>query len=299
MASSSSTASDLAALFNKQLELGDPAAPLVQRIADSASLDARLSGLCASVFEALTSRQCEATYQRCLALDLEEAGVEVFSEVSMHLTYKGQRVGTRRADLVLRTRGDGELAVCELKAVAELSSDHLKQLEFYMHCMNIDVGYLINFPHDAGFPSVLDGGAAGMASSVGSSGSGGQVAAPVFKQVVLLGAPQPLSDRATRGKHADSSVQVVKVVRVRPSANDASLPHASVAGAHATDAAARAPPHVPPSAPGGGGGSTGSPASIRPTPAAPGMFGITQKGTPCKVCIKQGGFCSMHTYQRK
>jgi len=39
-----------------------------------------LPGLCASVFEALTSRQCKAIYQRCLALDLKEAGFEVHCE---------------------------------------------------------------------------------------------------------------------------------------------------------------------------------------------------------------------------
>ena len=65
------------------VELGDPphrTAPPVPRIADGASLDARLPGLCASVFEALTLRQCKAIYQRCLALDLKEAGFEVHCE---------------------------------------------------------------------------------------------------------------------------------------------------------------------------------------------------------------------------
>jgi GxxExxY protein len=281
MAAYAKADSDLAALFSKHLELGDPAASAssspVPAIADLSGLDAHLPGLCSGVFAVLTSRQCEATYQRCLALDLEEAGVEVASEVSMHLTYKGRRVGTRRADLIVRTTADEGVAVLELKAVASgLASDHLRQLEFYMCHMGIDVGYLINFPHDAGFPSVVSSD-----SDVGCGG-GGSDPAPVFQQTALLGSAQPLSDRATRGKHATSTVQIVKLVRLRNQHDAAVAAVAASSAAAATAAAAHAPL---------------APGTARATGTR--VLGVTQKGTPCKVCIREGGFCSMHAYQQK
>ena len=236
-------ASELASLFSKQVDLngGSSPAPL-PRIRDRATLDAELGSVCQSIFDALTSRQCEATYQRCLTLDLEESGLTVASEVPMYLTYKGQRVGTRRADLVVRTTDDAALSVLELKAVSALTSEHLKQIEFYMYYLSIDVGYLVNFPHDSGFPDVTSG---------GQGGVGGDSEA-VFLQTVLAGSQPVLSDRATRGKHDSATVQIVKVVRQRSGAQFS-----------------------------------------RPI----GIFGLTLKGLPCKVCLRQQGFCSQHEDQ--
>lgn len=167
----------------------------VPRIEDMKALDRELPELCSSIFNALSSKELEATFQKCLACDLEEAGVYIEQEVEIQLMYKGRRVGSRRADIVLQTSSDGQRVVLELKAVGTLTSEHLKQLQFYMHHMNIDKGYLINFPHDSGFPDI----------PIAVDGS-------VFKHEVILGDPQ-LSDRSTRGKHADATVQIVKVVR--------------------------------------------------------------------------------------
>jgi GxxExxY protein len=159
------------------------------------ALDRELPELCSGIFNALSSKELEATFQRCLARDLTDAGVHIEQEVEIQLMYKGRRVGSRRADIVLQTPGDGQRVVLELKAVGTLTSERLKQLKFYMHHLNIDKGYLINFPHDSGFPD----------TPIAVDGS-------VFKHEVTLGDPQ-LSDRSTRDKHADATVQIVKVVR--------------------------------------------------------------------------------------
>jgi hypothetical protein len=66
-----------------------------------------------------------------------------------------------------------------------------------MHHFDIDVGFLVNFPHDSGFPDVSEEG----------HGS-------VFRVRVLSGMDAQLSDRVTRGKHASDTVQVVMVTRV-------------------------------------------------------------------------------------
>jgi GxxExxY protein len=249
--------SELAYLFSKKIDLTGPAKP-IPSIVDQAGLDAHLPSLCQSIFDALSSRQCEATYQRCLALDLEEAGVTVASEVSMTLAYKGRSVGTRRADLVLQT-ADKSLCVLELKATAALTSDNLKQIEFYMHYLSIDVGYLVNFPHDSGFPDVPGGGEGG-----GGSGGGGGV----FVQTLLLGSAQILSDWSIRGKHEGATVQIIKVERQH--------------GA------------IPSGPPRRFGDLNRAPAPPSPTRT----YGLTLKGLPCKVCLKQQGFCAQHTDQK-
>ena len=175
------------------------AAPQILSIAD---LDRHLGTLSQAIFQALGSRQLEATYQRCLALDLTQAGTTVEVEVEMELTYKGHKVGTRRADLVVRT-ADGGVAVLELKASTNsLHAGQLKQLQYYMYHLNASTGYLINFPHDDGFPSVA-----------GANESGEFVQ---FRQVALSPVTAvtavALSDVALRGQNESGRVEVRKVV---------------------------------------------------------------------------------------
>ena len=73
-------------------------------------------------------------------------------------------------------------------------TDHLKQLEFYMHHFDIHLGYLINFPHDTGFPDVDD--------------------TTTFLQEVLTGSDAPLSDRKIRKRCTDEPVLIIKVTTV-------------------------------------------------------------------------------------
>lgn len=146
-------------------------------IFDVESLDRNLPDICAAIFSSLSSRELEATSQQCLAIDLKEAGVELQQEVEIPIIYRGQRVGARRADIVLKTPDDS-LAVLKLKALKELRSEDLRQLQFYMYHLGIDTGYLINFPHDRGFPDIPDEGI-------------------VFQQTVLAG-HSIVSDRTLR-----------------------------------------------------------------------------------------------------
>lgn len=112
-------------------------APPILSIAD---LDRHLGTVCQAILQALGSRQLEATYQRCLAFDLTQAGATVEAEVEMELTYKGHTVGTRRADLVVRT-ADGGVAVLELKASTNsLHTGQLKQLQYYMYHLGASTG---------------------------------------------------------------------------------------------------------------------------------------------------------------
>ena len=195
MASLSSKDSSLSSLFSAKISLQDKdTSTAIPQISDINELDHHLPHICQSIFDALSSRQLEATYQRCLKLDLEEAGLNVLEEVSVQLIYKGNNVGTRRADLIVKTNHDNENSIMELKAVASLSSQHLKQLEFYMEHFQINSGYLINFPHDSLFPDIDNDDI-------------------IFQQKILSGDVKPLMDTNLRGKHSMSKVQIVKVTR--------------------------------------------------------------------------------------
>jgi len=155
------------------------------------------------------------------------------------------------------TTVDGFRAVLELKATQGLTSADLKQLEFYMHYMNIDVGFLVNFPHDSGFPDVP-------VDEHFNSSSGGKTS-KIFEQTAILGNVQFLSDRSIRMQNKDVNVQIIKVVRKQGTS-------LALLGNKAASASA----------------------CVQPVPS----FGVTLKGLPCKVCLKQGGFCVQHIDQK-
>lgn len=79
-------------------------------------------------------------YQRCLAIELERAGLEFRREVEQDIYYKGIHVGTRRADFVVEKK-----VIVELKALINLEDVHLAQAKNYVVAYNFQKGLLINF----------------------------------------------------------------------------------------------------------------------------------------------------------
>lgn len=153
------------------------------KIRDIVALDEHLPTLCQSIFEELGTQNREATYQNALHNDLDDASVRVqvssVHENSFNLVHfvnrirgrgqvspnprftitlerKGKVIEHRYPDLVVQTLGDGEKAVLEIKAVKTLTKIHFQQLEYYMHALGIRRGYLVNFPHEPGFPHVVE-----------------------------------------------------------------------------------------------------------------------------------------------
>ena len=82
----------------------------------------------------------EVIYQRCLAIELERAGIDFGREVEQTIFYDGIIVGARRADFVVANR-----VVVELKAVIELADVHIAQAKNYVVAYDLDIGLLINF----------------------------------------------------------------------------------------------------------------------------------------------------------
>lgn len=82
----------------------------------------------------------EVIYQRCLAIELERAGLGFAREQEHTIFYEGIDVGTRRADFVVENK-----VMVELKALINLEDVHLAQAKNYVVAYGFDIGLLINF----------------------------------------------------------------------------------------------------------------------------------------------------------
>ncbi len=82
----------------------------------------------------------EVIYQRCLAIELEKAGLSFAREKEQPIYYEGIQVGTRRADFIVEDQ-----VIVELKAVINLENVHLAQAKNYVFAYEFPVGLLINF----------------------------------------------------------------------------------------------------------------------------------------------------------
>ena len=84
----------------------------------------------------------EVIYQRALAYEMNQAGLEFAREIEQHIFYKELKepIGTRRADFVV----EGKILV-ELKAIIQLEDVHLAQVLNYLKAYKLEVGLLINF----------------------------------------------------------------------------------------------------------------------------------------------------------
>lgn len=100
----------------------------------------KIIGCAMKVHNTLGNGFQEVIYQRCLAIELEKAGLEFLREQEMPIYYEEIQVGTRRADFIVA----GEVMV-ELKALIKLEDDHLAQSLNYLTAYQIEKGLLINF----------------------------------------------------------------------------------------------------------------------------------------------------------
>jgi len=82
----------------------------------------------------------EVIYQRCLAIEMGNAGLHFGREIEQTIYYEGIDVGTRRADFVVENQ-----VMVELKAVINLEDVHLAQAKNYVVAYNLPIGLLINF----------------------------------------------------------------------------------------------------------------------------------------------------------
>lgn len=100
----------------------------------------KIIGAAMKVHNTLGNGFQEVIYQRCLAIELERAGVSFIREKEHTIYYEGLEVGKRRADFLVENT-----VVVELKALVNLEDVHLAQAKNYVVAYNFEVGLLINF----------------------------------------------------------------------------------------------------------------------------------------------------------
>lgn len=100
----------------------------------------KINGCAMKVHNTLGNGFQELIYQRCLAIELERAGISFEREQSHTIFYDGIDVGTRRADFIIENS-----VVVELKALINLEDVHLAQAKNYVVAYDKPIGLLINF----------------------------------------------------------------------------------------------------------------------------------------------------------
>ncbi len=100
----------------------------------------KIIGCAMKVHSSLGNGFQEVIYQRCLAIEMEKAGLSFEREVEQKIYYDGVEVGKRRADFVVENQ-----LIVELKAVIDLEDVYLAQAKNYVVAYDFARGLLINF----------------------------------------------------------------------------------------------------------------------------------------------------------
>jgi GxxExxY protein len=103
-------------------------------------LTGKIIGCAMEVHKVLGNGFQEVIYQRALALEMGNQGLEFSREHVMEIYYKGTCVGQRRADFFV----EGKVMV-EIKAIIDLDDIHLAQAINYLEAYGLQIGLLINF----------------------------------------------------------------------------------------------------------------------------------------------------------
>jgi GxxExxY protein len=103
-------------------------------------LTSRIIKCAMTVHAALGNGFQEVIYQRALAIELTDAGIEYSREFEMPIFYKQEHIGTRRVDFLVE-----EVISVELKAMTKLEDVHFAQAINYLEAYNLEIGLLINF----------------------------------------------------------------------------------------------------------------------------------------------------------
>jgi GxxExxY protein len=100
----------------------------------------KINGCAMKVHNTLSNGFQEVIYQRCLAIELERAGLGFARELEQNIFYDGIHVGTRRVDFIIEND-----VIVELKAIINLEDVHLAQAKNYLVAYDKPIGLLINF----------------------------------------------------------------------------------------------------------------------------------------------------------
>lgn len=103
-------------------------------------LTGKILGCCFEVSNELGIGFSEEVYEKSLMVALRHKGLEAQRQVEINVFFRGEKVGTFYADVIV----EGKI-ILELKAVTSLINAHTAQLLNYLKASNLQVGLLINF----------------------------------------------------------------------------------------------------------------------------------------------------------
>lgn len=105
-----------------------------------ADITRRIIGCAMRVHNQLGSGFQEVIYQRALAIEMRNEGLDFEREREMQIIYNGVPIGTRRVDFLV----EGVVMV-ELKAITEINDINKAQIINYLEAYKLNIGLLINF----------------------------------------------------------------------------------------------------------------------------------------------------------
>ena len=82
----------------------------------------------------------EVIYQRCLAIEMEKAGINFKREVVIPIYYDNVEVGFRRSDFIVEKK-----VIVETKAIKKMENADWAQTINYLEAFEYEVGLAINF----------------------------------------------------------------------------------------------------------------------------------------------------------
>lgn len=103
-------------------------------------LTQKIIGCAMKVHGKMKNGYVEAVYQKCLAIELKNAGLSFQQEVDVPIYYNEIIVGRRRVDFIV-----GKNVIVEIKAITTLENHHIAQAINYLETHNLQIGLLINF----------------------------------------------------------------------------------------------------------------------------------------------------------
>ena len=104
-------------------------------------LSTKVLGCAITVHRKLGPGLLESAYERCLAHELELAGLQVVAQLPIALHYKGLLIPCAyRADLVVANK-----LLVEIKSADSFTPQHIAQILTYLKLTKLKIGLLLNF----------------------------------------------------------------------------------------------------------------------------------------------------------
>jgi len=113
---------------------------MIDRNYKHSDITEKIIGCAMRVHSTLGNGFQEVIYQRALAIEMRDAKLNFDREKEMDIFYKGEQIGTRRADFFVE-----DTVMVELKAITKLEDVHLAQTMNYLEAYGMEIGLLINF----------------------------------------------------------------------------------------------------------------------------------------------------------